>query len=312
MKAKRHMHQFSSFYRIAVIAMTIAFGCTGLCGAEPAVPAVPEALVPLKAKLANGSYSFKGLYLNFRADQPVTEEQWKAIEGLGVKGIGVGGKGIDDEAIARIAKLDLQTLSLDGAEAITDASCKSLAKMKSLRRLSMGHMLQKGFTGKDLSLLKDLPSLEALTLAGSATGDEAMAAIGQITQLKELANWHTRHSDPKNAYLLNLTNLKSLTLGRNGATIDHKSRQALTDATIDTLIQLKSLEQLRLWEARLTLPALLKLKALSNLKSLGIENVDLSPEEVEKLKRELAGVDVRVKPLTDADRKRLAAVFKGE
>jgi len=254
-----------------------------------------------------------GLYLEFRADQPPTEEQWKAIAGLGVRGIGTGGKGINDEAIARLAAMDLELLRLNGAESITDACCQDLAKMKSLRRLSMEHMLQKGFTGKDLGLLKDLPNLEAFTLAGSATGPEAMAAIGQLTQLKELANWHTRHSDPLNPYLLKLTNLKSLTLGRSNGAHDHKNWPALTDATMGTLAQMKSLEKIELFDCRPSLAALEKLKALPKLKTLQLSNlVDVQPADAEKLKVEMPGVVIQWKPLTESERTRLDAMLKDD
>ena len=241
------------------------------------------------------------------------EEQWKAIASLSVRGIGTGGKGINDEAIGRLAAMDLEMLRLDGAESITDACCQHLAKMKSLRRLSMGHMLQKEFTGKDLALLKDLPNLEALTLAGSATGPEAMAAIGQLTQLKELGNWHTRHSDPLNPYLLKLTNLKSLTFGRNSTSHDHKTWPALTDATMDTLAQMKSLEKIELFDCRPSLTALEKLKALPNLKTLHLGNlVDVQAADVEKLKAEMPGVAIQWKPLTDGERKQLDAMLKDD
>ena len=232
---------------------------------------------------------------------------------LGPKGIGTGGKGINDQAIAHLATLNLEALSLDGAQSITDACCQDLAKMKHLRRLSMGHMLQKGFTGKDLSLLKDLPNLEAFTLAGSATGPDAMAAIGQLTQLKEFANWHTRHSDPLNPYLLKLTNLKSLTLGRNIAAHDHKTYSSLTDATMDTLAQMKSLEKIDLMDFRPSLAALEKVKALPNLKSLNLGNmVDIPSEDVEKLRAEMPGVKIQWKPLTEAERKRLDQDLKND
>jgi hypothetical protein len=287
--------------------------CSTLGAAEPALPPVPEALVPLKAKIQNGHYGFKGLYLEFRADQPLTEEQWKAVEGLGAKGIGTGGKGIHDDAIARLATMDIEALNLDGAESITDACCASLAKMKSLRRLSMGHMLQKEFTGKDLALLKDVPSLEALTLAGAATGEAAMAAIGELTQLKELANWHTRHSDPTNPYLLKLTHLKSLNFGRSSTVRGGKTYSSLTDATMETLAQMKALESIELHDYRPRLAALQKLKALPNLKKLHLgPGIDIPAEDIEKLRAEMPGVKIEWKALTDAERKRLDDTLKND
>ena len=283
------------------LVVTLAFSfSTLLIAAEPALPPIPAVLEPLQAKISNGWYSYKGgLYLNFRADQPLTEEQWKAISGLGVKGIGTGGKGINDETVARLATMNLEALSFDGAETLTDGCFQHLAKMKSLQRLSMGHMLQKEFTGSGLSLLKDLPALEVLALAGSATGNDAMQAIGELTQLKQFANWHTRQTDPRALYLLKMTSLKKLKLGRSGGRVDGKDQQALTDETLATLAQIKSLEDLELEEARLTLPAILQLKALPNLKNLALKNcLDVPPEDIEKLLKELPGVAIKVAQIT--------------
>jgi hypothetical protein len=280
--------------------------------ADTTLPPVPEVLAPLNAKVRiEGKTGC--LFVELRTEQPISEDQWKALESLGVKGLGIGGKGISDETLARVAALDPVVLSLDGASAITDDCCQYLAKMKSLRRISMGHMLQKEFTGRNLSMLKDLPSLEALTLAGAATGATAMEAIGHLTQLKELGNWHTRHSDPLNPYLLNLTNLKSLYLGRNSARLNGKNVAALNDSTFDTLAQLKSLEKLSISECRLSYAALEKLKALPNLKQVLLTTrVDIQAEDFEKLKAALPGVSIQWKPLTEEDRQRLDAIMKDD
>ena len=279
-----------------------------LFAAEPALPPVPAALEPLQAKVTNGWYSYKGgLYLNFQAEQPLSEEQWKAIDGLGVKGVGVGGKAIDDATVARLAKMNLEVLSFNGTPTLTDGCFPHLAKMKSLQRLSMGHMLQKEFTGAGLALLKDLPAFEALTLAGSATGNEATQAIGELTHLKEFNNWHTRQTDPHAPYLLKLTSLTKLKLGRCG----DKNVQALTDETLATLAQLKSLEDLSLEEARLTLPAVQQLKALPHLKTLSLRNcLDIPATEMDKLRQQLSGVTIQWTPMTDKDREFLNSVIK--
>jgi hypothetical protein len=148
----------------------------------------------------------------FRAEQALTGEPWKAIEDLGIRRMAVGNaKGIDDTAAERLAKLDLEALVTDGAQ-ITDDGFRSLAQMKSLKHLSFFHLAfgNKGFTGGGFALLKDLPNLETLTYAGSSTGEEAAAAIGELNYLKEFSTWHTNQTDPRNLFLLKLTNLKSL------------------------------------------------------------------------------------------------------
>lgn len=298
---------------IRTLVVTIALSSsTLLIAAEPALPPIPTVLEPLQAKVANGWYSYKGgLYLNFRADQPLSEEQWIAIASLGAKGIGTGGKGINDDTVARLATMNLEALAFDGAEGLTEGCFPHLAKMKSLQRLSMGHMLQKSFTGRGLALLKDLPALEALTLAGSATGNDAVQAVGELTQLTQFSNWHTRQTDPRAPYLLKLTNLKKLKLGRSNDRVEGQNRLALTDETLATLAQIKSLEELELEESRLTLPAIEQLKALPHLKTLALRNcLDVPPDDLEKLRKELPGVTIQWKPMTEKDRELLNNVLK--
>jgi hypothetical protein len=239
-----------------------------LLAAEPVAPiSVPAVLEPLKAKVGS-HYAFKGNVLSFRAEEPITDEQWKAIEGLGARQISTGGKGVDDSAIARLAKLDPEGLALDGS-GITDEGCKHLADMKSLRKLSVGHILKKEFTGTGLSALKDLPKLESFSFGGSGTREPAMNAIGEITQLKEFSSWHTQNGDPVNPYLLKLKNLETLMIGNSLKRWDGKPRQlCLTDASMKTLSQMTSLKNLTLMQARLSYDAVVQLKALTHLRTL--------------------------------------------
>lgn len=270
---------------------------------------VPAVLEPLKAKIGN-HYAFKGTVLSFRAEEPLTDEQWKGIEGLGIKLIATGGKGLDDAAIERLAKLDPEGLVLDGS-GITDEGCKHLAAMKSLRTLSVGHIIKKEFTGVGLAALKDLPKLEKFSFGGSGTREPAMTAIGEIVQLKEFSSWHTQNGDPTNPYLLKLVHLETLTIGNSLKRWDGKPRQlCLTDASIPTLAQMKSLTSLTLMEARLSYSALVQLKALTNLKKLRLDRVDLPAEDIEKLRTELPGVTITGKALTDEERTKLDEFLK--
>lgn len=294
------------------ILATLFLASPLLHAAAPVPPAIPAVLEPLKAKLEHNS-PYEGWILRARAEEPVTEAQWKAIEGLGVQGIAIGGKGIDNDSIARMSTMNLTVLGIDGGPKVTDDFAQYVAKMKSLRRFNIGHMLQKEFTGKTFSLLKDLPALESLGFGGSATAEDAVEAVGQLTQLKELHHWHSRESDPRNLYLLKLTNLKVLQLGRNGTSRDHKTYVALTNATLDTLAQMKSLENVSLMEFRPRLAALEKLKALPNLKTLNLsESVDISAEDIKKLSDEMPGVKVLWRPMTEAQRKHLDLVTKDD
>ena len=283
-----------------------------LIAAEPTTPIVPSVLEPLKAKIGR-HWAFKGLVLDFQANQPLTEDQFKAIESLGIRRIAIGNaKGIDDSSIKRLLKLNLEGFVTDGSQ-ITDEAFRYLATMKSLKNLSFYHPAfgKKGFTGSGFALLKDLPELETLTFAGTSTGEEAMAAIGELTQLKQLSTWHTQQTDPRNLYLLKLTNLRSLKLGNSLSKYNGKPRQpCLTDATLATIAQMKSLENLELTEMRLTFSVLEQLSALPNLKKLKLEGVDISANDIEKLRAKIAGVSIEWKPMTESEIKRLQDFLK--
>jgi|688.fasta_scaffold174532_3 hypothetical protein len=283
-----------------------------LIAAEPTTPTIPPILEPLKAKIGN-HWAFKGLVLDFQAIQPLTDDQFRAIESLGIRRIAIGNaKGIDDSSIKRLAKLNLEGFVTDGSQ-LTDEAFRYLATMKSLKNLSFYHPAfgKKGFTGSGFALLKDLPELETLTFAGTSTGEEAMAAIGELTQLKQLSTWHTQQTDPRNMYLLKLTNLRSLKLGNSLSKYDGKPRQpCLTDITLETIAKMKSLENLELTEMQLTFPTAEQLSVLPNLKKLKLEGVDISSKDVEKLRAKMAGVSIEWKPMTESEIKRLTDFLK--
>src|SRR5271166_369472 len=65
------------------------------------------------------------------------------------------------------------------------------------------------------------------------------------------------------------------------------------DDTMAVLIELKSLETLQLDEARLSGTALAKLKQLPKLKRLTLHVIDIPETDVEALRGQLAGVDVK-------------------
>jgi hypothetical protein len=278
--------------------------------AAPA-PTVPPVLEPLGTKIGP-HYAFKGTTLSFRCDQPLTEEQWKAIAGLGIRLIATGGKGIDDAAVERLAKLDPEGLILDGS-ALTDDGCKYLAEMKSLRWLSVGHtnLGKNGFAGTGLAQLKAIPTLEKLNFGGTSASDPAMEAIGELSQLKEFSTVHTHFTVASNAALLKLTNLTTLSFGNSMPAWDGKPRRlSLTDETLATIAQMPSLENLTLTQARLTLPALEKLKALTKLKTLKLNSIEIEPADVDKLRGELPGAKIDFKPLSDEERKKLDDFLK--
>lgn len=254
--------------------------------------------------------------VSFRDCSKLGEAEFKAIGQLkSLKSLTLYGscKGLTDETLAHLAGLTaLEELGTDGIQ-VTDAGLKHLAALPNLRSASFFHIAfpDKGFTGAGFAVFKSLPKLERLTVAGTPFNDKGMAAIAELTQLKEFRTWHTFQTQAGNEHLLKLTGLRSLMLGQrlrqyggkpNGLSID--------DSTLATLAKLKSLESLGLDEVRLTHAGLVQLKALPNLKKLSLQRADIPEADIVKLRADLPGLTIEWKPLTEDERKKLEGMLK--
>jgi hypothetical protein len=224
-----------------------------------------------------------------------------------------GKKTLTDATLPLLAGLtELEELNTEGTH-ITDAGLAGFAAFKNVKGMSFYHpsLDVKGFDGSGFAALKDLPKLERLTIAGTRANDKLMEAVSRIPQLKDFRTWHTYQSQAGNAWLEKLPNLRSLTLGQRLRHWDGSSNAlSLDDSTLDLLSRLRSLESLSLDEAKISLDALLKLKGLSNLKKLSLARIDISAEDVEKLKAALPQAKIDFKPMTDEERKKLDAFLK--
>jgi hypothetical protein len=225
--------------------------------------------------------------------------QCKALKSLTLYGSCAG---LNDTTLPLLGGLaELESLSTDGTK-LSDDGMKGFTALKNLHSLAMFHPSWdlKTFTGTGLAYLKELPKLERLTFAGSTAGDEALVAIGQITSLKDFSTWHTRQTQAGNAELLKL-NLRSLRLGQR-LPPRGDSPLSFDDATLATIAKMKSLETLTLMEARLSDAALTQIKALPNLKTLKIEQVDITPADIEALRAALPNVKVDYKPMEEQEK----------
>lgn len=222
-------------------------------------------------------------------------------------------KGLTDETLAHFGGLTaLEDLGTDGIQ-VTDAGLKHLAALPNLRSASFFHIAfpDKGFTGAGFAAFKSLPKLERLTVAGTPFNDQGMAAVAELTQLKEFRTWHTYQTQAGNEALLKLTGLRSLMLGQrlrkwNG----QPNPLSLDDTTLATLARMKSLETLSLDEVRLTHAGLVQLKALPNLKKLILQRTDISEADLAKLRTDLPGVTIDFKSMTEEERKKLEGFLK--
>ncbi len=221
--------------------------------------------------------------------------------------------GLTDETLAHLAGLTaLEELGTDGIQ-VTDAGLKHLAALPNLRSASFFHIAfpDKGFTGAGFVAFKTLPKLERLTVAGTPFNDKGMAAIAELTQLKEFRTWHTYQTHAGNEHLLKLTGLRSLMLGQRLRQYNGKPNGlSIDDATLATLAKMTWLESLSLDEVRLSYVALAQLKALPNLKKLTLQHTDISEADIAKLRADLPKVVIEWKPLTDEERKKLDGFLK--
>jgi hypothetical protein len=76
----------------------------------------------------------------------------------------------------------------------------------------------------------------------------------------------------------------------------------LDESTIKLIAQLKSLQKIELFEARLTAKALEPLKELPELKELKIHQTDIPAADVEAVKAALKGIKVDFKPMSDEEK----------
>ena len=214
--------------------------------------------------------------------------------------------GLNDERLSQLTGLaKLESLQTNLAQ-VTDEGIKPLARLTNLKNLKFFHP-GKSFSGAGLVHLAEMPNLERLTVAGSlAFNDDGMAAVAKLTGLKEFRTWHAGPTNEGVKKLKELKNLKSLYLGQR---LTYKLPACPTDETIAVLAEFKSLESLQLDEARLTFTALQQLKQLPALKKLSLGGVDISKEEVERLRKELAQVKVEWTEPNEVYQKRIRALF---
>jgi hypothetical protein len=252
--------------------------------------------------------------VEFKDCSKIGDAELRAIGQLShLKNLVLFGKcqGLNDTTVTHLAGLkELEMLGTEGAM-LSDAGLKKLAALSNLKSASFYHLSLKmeGFTGTGFAVFKECPKFERLTVAGIMMGDEGFAAISTITQLKDLATWHTYQTEAGNAQMAKLPNLIKLNIGQRLPRAAAKA-PSLSDASLPTLITIKTLESLKIGEAHFTLAALRGLKALPKLQTLTLYETDLPAADVETLRAELPGVKIDYAPLTDEQRKKFDMYLK--
>ena len=289
--------------RLFAIVLSITFLATSLLADDPAVAKQLQAIGG-KVTLKDGIVS----EVAFTDCSKVGDAEIRAISQLAhLRTLTLFGKchALNDSTIGLLGGLqELENFSTEGAQ-LTDDGLKGLAVLKAVKAISFFHLSfgMKGFTGVGFGHLKALPRLEKLTVAGISMGDDGFAALGTLTQLKELRTWHTYQTEAANASIARLTGLRSLHIGQRLPRTAVKA-PSLSDASLTTFASMKTLETLELGEAHFSVQALLALQSLPNLKKLVLFETDLSAGEVDRLKEKLPSVAIQWAPLTDEQRKK--------
>jgi hypothetical protein len=268
------------------LALLLSITVPLLAAPQPAPPALGPALSTSGAKLGP-TYFSKDNVLQLKTDTPLSEDAWREIEKLQPHFVGTSGKGIDDAAVARLSKLPLEILYLDGSS-MTDAGWAALKDLKSLKKISLSHNLT--WTGSGAVALANHSSLTIVGIGGTSFGDVGMPAIASIKQLQSLTLNHARVTDTGLAALANHPTLEILKYSP-------QMTPRLTDASLKTVATLKALKELGINDTVLTYDGGLKLlKGLPNLQKVTLDKVGLSEADLAKLKADLPKVDIKFTP----------------
>ena len=273
------------FHLVRIFAFAAMWG--NVLAVSPLVAADPgPALTALGAKMNGPSWAFKVPYLSLKADAPLSEDAWKEIEALGAKAAYLSGKGFDDAAIARVVKMGIEGLALDGTS-ITDAGLAPFKGAK-ITKLTLAHAL--ALKGPGAAALANHPTLAELSIGGTGFGDAGMPHIASMKGLKKLSLNHDQVTDAGLEALAGHPSLETLMFSP-------QMTPRLTDASLKTAATLKALRELTINDTVLTYDGGLKLlKELPSLQRLTLGKVGVTEEDMAKLKADLPKVEIKFTP----------------
>jgi Leucine-rich repeat (LRR) protein len=242
----------------------------------------------------------------------VTETGLIALSKLpSLKSITVDGGSLGKEGITLLSKFkSLEHVYIDNTDKM-DAIVKELVNLPGIKELTVGtgltdeglvklkdmHSLEaltigpSRITGKGISVLAQLPSLHVLALhQAKLDSEEDWAALGKLSALQHLRLRNTR-SEVTDAHIAHLTGLQSLKELSIDAII-FKDRKAfpsmdVTDKGLEYISKLKSLESLSLRGAKITDEGLQQLSGIPGLKWLNLQGCDVTEQGLQRLKKKL-------------------------
>jgi Leucine-rich repeat (LRR) protein len=181
---------------------------------------------------------------------------------------------ITDEGMLRLkVARKIRNLNLFYAEWITDQGLTAIRDWKQLKRLNLrGTRISDG----TLELVSHMPGLEALDIAHTSVTDNGLDYLITLVNLKELSLGRGRLSNSSLEMLRMLPTLTHLDLsGARPAPPDMPgrttARQAIPEASLRALAELKELRVLKLGYAAVGASELQILSALDKVEKLGLE-----------------------------------------
>jgi internalin A len=240
---------------------------------------------------------------------------------------------VTDAGVQHLQKLpELEDLTLDTAEAITDAAASYLRADKHLRRLVLRGT---DITDVGMPYLAALTALKSLDLSHTMIGDVGLESLPALSELEELNLGGTRITGTNLNFLKLLPKLKKLSFSgiqrRNGGAC---WTPLLTDLDVETISLLSGLEDLNLGVGvslsktgvpvgagnchltggiQLTDLGVAKLARLSRLRTLDISGARVTPAGLKALEKlpQLERLSLwNCAKLDDSAAPRLAALIK--
>ncbi len=249
----------------------------------------------------------------------VTETGLVALSKLpSLKNITVDGDSLGEEGLKLLSKFkSLEHVYIDNTDKM-DAIIKELINLRGLKKLTLGT----GLTDNGLIQLKNMQSLQALTIGPSRITGKGIAALAEISSLRVLQlHQATLASEDDWMAIGKLSALQSLSLRylRSEVTDAHishlsglqflkylsidafviKDRKAIsslnvTDSGLRCLSKLKSLEHLTLRGAKITDEGIQQLSQISTLEHLDLVGCDVTEDGLQRLKKKLPAIRWRL------------------
>ena len=180
------------------------------------------------------------------------------------------GTDVSDDDLLMIASLpSIRVVRISGKNAkadITDVGIAALANLTKLKVLALDYL---PISESNIQTLSPLRQLRELLLAKTDVNDAALKLIAGFPELTKLRIAGTPITDAGFGHLNQLSKLRSL---------DVSECQALSDASTDTIVQMKNLTDLNLWRVPITDAGLQSIVNLPNLRSLNLDNTEITDE----------------------------------